>query len=197
MFQTTNQTKCIPMFHGSKISKPFLCHLVFQHAAVVIFFVAPKRIHEGEVPTVRQSVNGKTFWSANPRFCYIMNIEIFINQPRFQIKYLVVQPTEQAITSQLNILGGPPSTKYHHYWIPKSTVISVISPYNIPISNIPSYNQAVISYILYEIPRKTIYILRFISHVVGYNCLKDLIINWYPHIYRILQRDSHLKWIMI
>ena len=63
MFQTTNQTKCIPMFHGSK---PFLCHLVFQHAAVVIFFVAPRKSMRVKSP--HGSVNGETFWVPTPGF---------------------------------------------------------------------------------------------------------------------------------
>ena len=151
-FQTTNQTKCIPMFHGSK---PFLCHLA-KHAAVVFIYFSSLR----ENP-----------WGWNPHTGPWM-VRLFGRQPPILLyneHWNIHQPTK--VSNQVpggsahwaghNLTynwtkGGPPSTKYHHYWIPKSTVISVTSPYNIPISNIPSYSQAVISYILYEIPGKTI-----------------------------------------
>ena len=76
--------------------------------------------------------------------------------------------------------------------------IGYIPSTNIP-PNFPSYNQAVISYILYEIPRKTIYIYLkvYISCCWLQLFKRSDFFHWYPHIYRILQRDSHLKWIMI
>ena len=73
-----NQTKCIPMFHGSK---PFLCHLA-KHAAVVFRYFSSlrKNPHKGEIPTrLREWWD---FLGANSWFCYpLVNVYITIENP--------------------------------------------------------------------------------------------------------------------